>query len=55
MIKASVYVSIFPMYTHDKDIITETLSAPIFICVLNEKNSEHTCRKEKERAGKGGR
>lgn len=51
MIKGSVYVYIFSVYTHDKDIITEALSAAIFICVPNEKNSEYTCRKEKERAG----
>ena len=55
MIKASVYISIIPMYTHDKDIITESLRAPIFICVLNEKNSKNTSRKEKERESKGGR
>lgn len=52
MIKGSVYVYIFYMYTHDKDIITEILSAPIFICVPNEKNRGYKCRREKVRAGK---
>lgn len=55
MIKVSVYVYIFSVYTHDKDIITEAPSAPIFIRAPNEKNSEYTRRKEKERAGKGSR
>lgn len=46
MIKGSVYVYIVYMYTHDKDIITETLNAPIFISVPNEKNRKYTCRRE---------
>lgn len=29
------------MYTHDKDIITQSLSATIFICVPNDKNRIH--------------
>lgn len=51
MIKGSVYIYIFYMYTHDKDIITESLGAPIFIHLPNEKNREYTCRKEKVRVG----
>lgn len=55
MIKGSVYVFIFDMYTHDKDIITETLSETIFIRAPNEKNREYMCRKGDVRARKGSR
>lgn len=55
MIKGSVYISIFHMYTHDKDIITETPCAPIFIGLPNEKNTEHTCKKKKESKIKEGK
>ena len=55
-IKCSVYIiSIFYIYTKDKYIITETLSAPVFIGLLNEKNREYTCRKEGVRARESGR
>lgn len=51
MIKGSVYVYIFYMYTHDKDIITEGPSAPIFICASNEKNRIHVQEGESRRVG----
>lgn len=47
MIKGSVYVHIYSVYTHDKSIITETLSSLIFIPVPNEKNREYASRKKK--------
>lgn len=56
MIKGRVYVSYIYTYTHDKDIITKTPSAALFICLHNEDNSDYTSReqrREPERAGGG--
>lgn len=55
MIKGSVYAYIYSVYTHDKSIITETLSSLIFIPVPNEKNREYAFRKKKSSRKEGAR
>lgn len=53
MIKGSVWVYIYSVYTRDKRTITEARSSLIFIPVLNEKNSEFTLREKKKRSREG--
>lgn len=55
MIKGSVWVYIYSVYTRDKRTITEARSSLIFIPVLNEKNSEFTLREKKKRSREGER